>query len=70
MRTELDPIELTPDERRHEVAAIFAKGLLRLRDRHALGDHPATSPNPEILATASKETLAIPPEPSVTVHAG
>jgi hypothetical protein len=68
MRPDLDPSQLTPDERFQEVAAIFAAGLLRLRDRAALapGQHPA----PENSAEAATETLAVPAETSVTVHGG
>jgi hypothetical protein len=42
MRPELDPSRLTPDERLREVAAVFAAGLLRLRDRTALPDQDET----------------------------
>ena len=67
MRPDLEPSQLTLDERFNGVAAILATGLLRLRDRAALG---ATCADPENLAEASKEPLAERPEPSVTVQAG
>lgn len=37
-----DPADMTPDERRHEVAAILAKGVLRLREsaQNAPGSRP------------------------------
>ena len=67
MRPDLDPSQLTPDECLDGVAAVLAAGLLRLRDRAALG---GTSAHPKIFAEASKEPLAERPEPSVTVQAG
>ena len=67
MRPDLHPSELTPDECLENVASILAAGLLRLRDRAALG---ATSAVSENFAEALKERLAVPPEQSVTVHAG
>jgi hypothetical protein len=70
MRHDLDPAELTPDERLQEVAGILATGVLRLHDRTAL---PVTSsPNPTSgnLAETAPETLAVPAESSVTVTGG
>ena len=40
MRLDLEPSQMTPDERRREVAAILAVGLRRLRDRAALAPAP------------------------------
>jgi hypothetical protein len=60
------PAELTPDERRAEVAAILAAGLARLlRARLSPPDSaPAESaPNPT-------SALALAPAKSVTVHTG
>jgi hypothetical protein len=70
MRPDLDPSQLTPDERFREVAAIFAAGLLRLRDRAALASVPGQHPAPENSAAASTEPLEVLPETSVTVHGG
>ena len=70
MRPDLDPSQLTPDECLDGVAAILAAGLLRLRDRAALGAMSPAAPDSEKLAEAVKEPLAVPPDPSVTVHAG
>jgi len=67
MRPDLDPTQLTPDERFREVAAILADGLLRLRDRAALAANPETSPPPEGSAELSPKPLAIPSGTSVTV---
>ena len=38
-----DPAHLTPDERRRQVAAILARGVLRLRSSAQLGPDPAES---------------------------
>jgi hypothetical protein len=70
MRPDLDPSQMTPDERLREAAAIFAMALLRLRDRAALPANPEQPPPPENLSTASLEPLALPSETSVTVHVG
>ena len=65
-RPDLPPSELTPDQRRRELAGIFARGLRRLRDRAALAGEP-TSANP---SQASNSTLEAVPDKSLTVHAG
>ena len=70
MRTDprpyLPPSELTPDQRRRELAGILARGLRRLRDRAALAGEP-TSANP---SEASETTLEAVPDKSLTVYAG
>ena len=43
MRPDLDPDQLTPDERRQELAELLARGITRLRDRAALLTSPPTS---------------------------
>ena len=58
--------ELSPDQRRHELAGILARGLRRLRDRAAL----SAEPNSAIPSEASKLTLEAVPDKSLTVHAG
>ena len=63
---DLPTSELTPDGRRRELAAIFARGLLRLRDRAGLATEP-TSSNP---CEAANSTLEAVPDKSLTVHAG
>ena len=65
-RPDLPPSELTPDQRLRELASIFARGLLRLRDRAALAGEP-TSANP---TEAWFSTLQAVPDNSLTVHAG
>jgi hypothetical protein len=63
MRPELDPNEMTPDERRREIAAILAKSLRRLRDRAALANSENTSKPVE---TWLEDATANP----LTVHVG
>ena len=65
-RPDLPPSELTPDQRRREVAAILARGLRRLRDRAALSAQPTSA----YLSGASNSTLEAVPDKSLTVHAG
>ena len=65
-RPDLPPSELTPDQRRRELAGLLARGLRRLRDRTALPGEP-TSANP---SEASDSTLEAVPDKSLTVHAG
>lgn len=70
MRPDLDPSQMTPDERLQEAAAIFAMALLRLRNRAALPANPEQPPSLEIFTRASLEPLVLPSETSVTVHVG
>jgi len=63
---ELPPSELTPDQRRRELAGLFARGLRRLRDRAALNAE-AIPANP---SGASFSTLEAVADKSLTVHAG
>lgn len=41
-----DPVAMTPDQRRHEIAALLARGVLRLRERlpKAPGSSPCRTP--------------------------
>ena len=63
-RPDPPPSELTPDERRRELAGLLARG--RLRDRAVLAGEPS-SPIP---SEASFSTLEDVPDKSLTVHAG
>ena len=63
---DLPPSDLTPDQRRRELAGLLARGLRRFRDRAALSAEP-TSANP---SEASFSTLEAVPDKSLTVHAG
>lgn len=65
MRPDLDPAELTPDERRREVAAILASGLCRLRDRSALDPSAA-----EIPSEPAEKSLEAVPENPLTILVG
>jgi len=68
MHHDLDLARLTPDERRREVAAIFATGLRRLRDRAALiSESPSTS---EISAETVKSSLEAVPANPLSEHVG
>ena len=58
------PSELTPGQRRRELAALLARG--RLRDHAALSGEPTVA-NP---SEASFSTLEAVPAKSLTVHAG
>ena len=72
MREELDPILLTPEERRRRIAAILATGLLRLHARSALPPGPAVddpSP-PQILSESRPNSLELSPKTRLSVHAG
>jgi len=65
-RPELPPSELTPDQRRRELAGLLARGLRRLRDRAALVTDPTSAISPE----ASNSALEAVADKSLTVHAG
>ena len=60
------PPELTPNQRRRELAGLLARGLRRLRDRAALPGEPTVA-NP---SEASFSTLEAVADKSLTVHAG
>jgi hypothetical protein len=70
MRPDLDPSLLTLDERRREVAAILAAGLLRLRARAALPTDPGQVPGPENLPETGPDCLEVPAETVLSVHTG
>jgi hypothetical protein len=61
MRPDPDPFQLSPDERRREVAAILAAGLRCLRDRSALPSEPLE---------AAETTLEPVPDNSLTGQDG
>jgi hypothetical protein len=69
MRPDLDPAQMTPDERRREVAAILAFGLCRLRDRHALEARPEQTIL-ESPSEAAKTPLEAAPENPLSVNVG
>jgi len=59
-----DPAELSPDERRHELARILAAGLLRLRSRRQRVDQP------ESALESTADGLEVSRETVLSVHAG
>jgi hypothetical protein len=61
-----DPSDLAPSDRLHELAALLAAGVRRLRDRAAL---PANTGSEKREKTNPNE-LATPADKSVTVTAG
>lgn len=78
MRPDLDPSQMTPNERRRDAAAILASGLRRLRDRYALTACPVreipsrSAPEiaPEILPEAAEKSLEAVPDNSLSGHVG
>ena len=70
MRPDLEPDQLTPEERSQEVAALVAVALLRLHQRAAVPTQPEQTLMSGNFATASKEPLELSTERSVTGHAG
>lgn len=60
-----DPETMTPEERRNELASIFACGFLRLRGR----DLPHGSPEPRV-EESSRTCLDLPATPRPCVDAG
>ena len=70
MRHDLDPIALTPDQRRREVAALLAAGLLRLRDRAALSAPLGEQPGPENPRESGRDSLEVPAGTVLSVHSG
>jgi hypothetical protein len=66
----LDPTSLTPDERLRELAALLARGLLRLHERRLLpGADGPTSP-PEKPPESVSNCLELPGETRLSVHTG
>jgi hypothetical protein len=60
---ESSPADLPPANRFRELARLLAAGLLRLR-------HPVLPSAPQKFGESDLTALALPPHPSVTVHAG
>lgn len=54
-----DPEEMTPEERLHEIAAILALGLLRLKSRN-----PEPAAGPTDPSTSADKRLDVPGQPS------
>ena len=67
MRPTDDCTELTPDERRTELASNFAAGILRLRMRAATSTGDST---PEKPSESGPERLELPAKTVLSVHGG
>jgi len=64
-----DPSELTPQQRRREVAEILAAGVLRLRKLRMLASGQPTSP-PKTVADSSTGRLEVSDETVLSVRSG
>ncbi len=63
-----DPADLTPDQRRHEIAAILAKGVLRLHSMRSLGPESPAPGSPDDASDSAQNDLEVSatPRPHVT----
>jgi hypothetical protein len=57
-----DPVNMTPEERLTEVAAIFAEGVLRLRHRGAIPDPKLAVIHPVESVESAANGLEVPSE--------
>jgi hypothetical protein len=69
MRLTDDVSELTPDQRRSELVAILAGGVLRLRQRRLRAGEPAASP-PKTAPDSAAGHLEVGAETVLSVHSG
>jgi hypothetical protein len=60
-----DPEDLSPDDRRREVASIFARAAIRLAERWALNSSATQK-----LSNSRTNEVAVSPEVGLTVHDG
>ena len=65
-----DPASLTPEQRRRELAALLARGLLRLRDRRLMPAAPPVPTDPEKPMESVSNRLELPGEILLTGHTG
>lgn len=70
MRPDIDPDLLAPHERLREVAAILAAGLLRLRDRAAIGGERGEHPAPKKVEETGDSCLEVSDETVLSVDTG
>jgi hypothetical protein len=63
MRTAADSSALSPNERRHDLAALLAGAVLRLHARAAI-------PAPENHSNSDQDCLELPADPRLSVHTG
>lgn len=64
-----DPSELTPQQRRREIAEILAAGVLRLRKLRMLAPGQSSSP-PKTVADSSTDRLEVSDETVLSVRSG
>ena len=69
MRSLYAPSELSSEQRRREVAGIFAAGVLRLRKLRLLAGEPTESPR-ETPAESAAERLEVSGETVLSVQSG
>jgi len=62
--------DLTPDQRRREIARILADGIVRLRSRAALPTAVTAPPASEKPAASSPNCLEVSGETRLSVHTG
>jgi hypothetical protein len=60
----------TDDERRREIASLFAAAILRLRSRAALPFVPAGTRSPENLPNSAVNSLELSQQNRLSVHSG
>ena len=71
MRPPDEPPEfLTPDQRLRDLAAILARGVLRLHSRAALTTNPGPHADPEKPQNSSENRLELPAIPRLSVTRG
>jgi hypothetical protein len=66
MRFHILPADMTADERRHEVAAILARGVLRLQKRRL----SASDSNSQEPSESGRNSLELPPPSRLSVTTG
>jgi hypothetical protein len=69
MRTD-DPTALTPQQRCRALAALLARGLLRLHERRLFPATPAGPPGPENPPESVANCLELPAKTVLSVHTG
>jgi hypothetical protein len=62
------PNDMTPEQRRHELARMLARGVLRLRQHHRLIGHAAAPPTTTPESSAGR--LEVSGETVLSVHTG
>ena len=63
-------LELSPEECRHELAELLARGLIRLHKRRAALGQSTEQPHPERALDSGLGGLEVSPETVLSVHTG